>query len=100
MARGKKLSRNRLVLDFMLLYLLPLSSCENRQWLGWVESFRILLVFLRQRLVYKSRRFGSWTPVMCWAVRTTLCRALSSMAVQFPYQLVMEPVRTLSTVHV
>ncbi|KAL7840111.1 hypothetical protein AOLI_G00254340 [Acnodon oligacanthus] len=63
-ARGKKPSRNRPVLDLMLMHLLPLGIWETRQWLGFVESFRILLVFLRQQLMYKSRRFGSWTPVM------------------------------------
>ena len=84
----------------MLLYLLSLGTCKNRQWLGWVESFRTLLVFLRQQLVYKYRRFDSWTPGMCWAVRTTLCRAFRLMAVQFPCQVVMKPVRMLSTAHV
>ncbi|KAL7889353.1 hypothetical protein AOLI_G00016110 [Acnodon oligacanthus] len=56
MAQRKKLSLSQLVLDFVLLYLFPLGSCEYRQWLGWVESFRIILVFLRQCLVYKSKR--------------------------------------------
>ena len=58
MARGKKPARSRLVLDFMLLHLLRLGSCENREWLGWVVSFRIRLVFLRQRLVCNALTGG------------------------------------------
>ena len=34
---------------------------------------------------------GSLAPVMFWAVRTTLCRALRSEAEQLPYQAVMQP---------
>ena len=41
---------------------------------------------------------GSLTPVMYWAVRTTLCSALRSEAEQLPYQAVMQPARTLSMV--
>lgn len=32
---------------------------------------------------------------MCWAACTTLCSALQSRALQFPYQAVMQLVRTL-----
>ena len=41
---------------------------------------------------------GSLTPVMYWAVRTTVSSALQSEAKQLPYQAVMQPVGTLSKV--
>jgi hypothetical protein len=39
------------------------------------------------------------TKVMRWAVRTNLCRAFWSRAVQLPYKTVIEPVTMLSMVH-
>ena len=41
---------------------------------------------------------GSSTPVMYWAVRTTLCSILRSDAEQLPYQVGMQPVEMLSMV--
>lgn len=41
-------SPNQLVLDIMLLYLSPLCSCENRQWVGWVYSAGVHLYLVWQ----------------------------------------------------
>lgn len=48
LAWRKELSLKKLILDFKLLYFLLLHTVDNRQWFGWVETFRILLAFLRQ----------------------------------------------------
>ena len=42
---------------------------------------------------------GKLPPVMRWADRTTLWRALRMWAVQLPYQVVIQPDRMLSIVH-
>ncbi|XP_051524280.1 3-ketoacyl-CoA thiolase, mitochondrial-like [Myxocyprinus asiaticus] len=70
----------------MLRYRLPDGSSENSPWLGWLESLMILRAFFTHRLVYMSWREGSSPPMMCLAVRTTLCRALRLWAVLLPYQ--------------
>lgn len=64
----------------------------------WHSGTTIFMAFLRHRLVEGSWMAGSLSPVMYWAVRTTLYSALWSDAEQLPYQVVMQSVRMLSIV--
>ena len=78
----------------------PLAVMEQReQSMTWVT--RVLDNFcaiLSHRLVYRSWMTGSLSPVMYWAVHTTLCNTFWLDAEQLPYQAVMQPVRMLSMV--
>ncbi len=58
----------------------------------------ILLALVSHRLVWTSFMQGRVLPMMRSAEQTTLCRALGSCSMLFPYQTVMFPVRTLSMV--
>lgn len=79
------------VLALRLQYGLPNGSRQTRQWVGWLRSPIILLLYSY------SIEVGGMLQ-MCWADRTTHCNALRLSAEQFQYHTVKLPFQMLPVV--
>ena len=82
MAHGKKLSFSLLVLQASDLKRLPEGSLSNIALAGCEESATILLALSRLRAAASVSMEGREQPTTFSAVRTTLCSARLSPAVQ------------------
>ena len=86
MTHGKKLSLILLVLQVSDLKRLPEGSRSNIALAGCDWSARILLALSKLRVVASVSMEGRGHPMTFSAVRTTLCSACLSPAVQAAYQ--------------
>ncbi len=97
-AWGKKLLSSLAERARMLWNRLPDGRSCKRPWEGWVESFTILVALLEHNARKNSRMDGKGPQMIFAAVFTVRCRVLRFAALQFPYQIVMQVVSTLSNV--
>ncbi len=92
---GEKLLSSLAERALMLQNRVPDGRSWKRLWEGWVGSFMILLALLEHLVRKMSRMEGRGALMSFAAVFTVRWRVLRSVALQFPYQTVIQLVSTL-----